>query len=86
MWCVLLIHPNIINVNCKGEAKDNVKVKCFILVKIYGNSPRKLLMMEAASTYETSVNFYQTTRCNNPEDSHLQCDFSSYSPYFLTLG
>jgi hypothetical protein len=31
----------------------------------------KTLMMEAASTSETSVNFYQTTRRNNPEDSHL---------------
>jgi hypothetical protein len=30
------------------------------------------LMMEAASTSETSANFYQTTRRNNPEDSHLQ--------------
>jgi hypothetical protein len=29
------------------------------------------LMTEAANTSETSVNFYQTTRCNNPEDSHL---------------
>jgi hypothetical protein len=29
------------------------------------------LMMEAASTSETSVNIYQTTRRNNPEDSHL---------------
>jgi hypothetical protein len=29
-------------------------------------------MMEAPSTYETSVNFYQTTRRNNPEDSHLR--------------
>jgi hypothetical protein len=28
-------------------------------------------MMEAASTSETSVNFYQTTRRNNPEDSRL---------------
>jgi hypothetical protein len=28
--------------------------------------------MEAASTSETSVNFYQTTWCNNPEDSHLR--------------
>jgi hypothetical protein len=28
-------------------------------------------IMEAASTSETSVNFYQTTRRNNPEDSHL---------------
>jgi hypothetical protein len=29
------------------------------------------LMMEAASTSETLVNFYQTTWCNIPEDSHL---------------
>jgi hypothetical protein len=28
-------------------------------------------MMKAASTYETSVNFYQTTWRNNSEDSHL---------------
>jgi hypothetical protein len=27
------------------------------------------LMMEAASTSETSVNFYQTARPNNPEDN-----------------
>jgi hypothetical protein len=26
---------------------------------------------EAVSTSETSVNFYQITRCNNPEDRHL---------------
>jgi hypothetical protein len=30
------------------------------------------LMMEAASTSETSVNFYQTTRRYNPEESYLQ--------------
>jgi hypothetical protein len=29
------------------------------------------LMMEAASTTETSVNFYQTTRSGIPEDSQL---------------
>jgi hypothetical protein len=29
------------------------------------------LMMEAASTSETSVNFYQTTWRYNPDDSHL---------------
>jgi hypothetical protein len=29
------------------------------------------LMMEAASTYATEVNLYQTTECNNPEDGHL---------------
>jgi hypothetical protein len=32
---------------------------------------RTMSMMEAASTSETSVNFYQTTRRNNPQDSHL---------------
>jgi hypothetical protein len=30
------------------------------------------LMMEAARTSETLVNFCQTTRRYNPEDSHLQ--------------
>jgi hypothetical protein len=29
------------------------------------------LMMEAASTSETSVDFFHTTRRNDPEDSHL---------------
>jgi hypothetical protein len=29
------------------------------------------LMMEAASTSGTLVNFYQTKQQNNPEDSHL---------------
>jgi hypothetical protein len=28
-------------------------------------------MMEVQSTSEASVNFYQTTRRNNPEDSHF---------------
>jgi hypothetical protein len=29
------------------------------------------VMVEAVCTSETSVNFYQTTRRNIPEDSHL---------------
>jgi hypothetical protein len=29
------------------------------------------LMMEAVSTSETSVNFYETSRRNIPEDSHI---------------
>jgi hypothetical protein len=33
--------------------------------------PAIALIMEAASTSEMPVNFLQTTRCNNPEDSHL---------------
>jgi hypothetical protein len=30
------------------------------------------LLMEAASTTDTSVNFYHSTRRNIPEDGHLQ--------------
>jgi hypothetical protein len=35
------------------------------------------LMMEAARTSEALVNFYQTTRRYNPEDSHLHAFFIS---------
>jgi hypothetical protein len=38
-------------------------------------------MMEAASTSEKSVNFYHTTRRNNPEDSHLKLFISLYLNY-----
>jgi hypothetical protein len=34
------------------------------------------LMMEAARTSETLVNFYQTTRCYKSEDSHLHRKYS----------
>jgi argininosuccinate synthase len=33
-----------------------------------------VLTMEAASTFKMSVNLYQTTRRNNPEDCHLRGD------------
>jgi hypothetical protein len=39
----LLIHPKIINLTHKGKANDKVKTMCLVLVKMYGNSPRKLL-------------------------------------------
>jgi hypothetical protein len=38
------------------------------------------LTMEAASTSETSVNLYQTTWRNNPEDSHLKLFVIVVSP------
>jgi hypothetical protein len=50
----------------------------YILVEVYQRfrgacclHHQGALMTVAASTSETSVNVYQTTRCNNPEDSHL---------------
>lgn len=40
---MLLIHPNTINLTHKGSASVSVIVKWLVLVKIYGNNPRKLL-------------------------------------------
>jgi hypothetical protein len=42
------------------------------LVEVYRRLRAIALMMEAASTTETSATFYQTTRRYNSEDSHLQ--------------
>jgi hypothetical protein len=45
------------------------------------------LMMDAASTYATSLNFYQTTYHNNSEDSHIWHKTNPYpSVYFLILN
>jgi hypothetical protein len=37
-------------------------------------------IVEVASTSETSVNFYQTTWCNIPEDGHLRAYFLGGRP------
>jgi hypothetical protein len=42
-------------------------------------------MMEAARTSETLVNFYQTTRRYNPEDSHLRIHRRENLKSYLTL-
>jgi hypothetical protein len=39
---VFLIHPYSINVIHSGSARVNVSVRCLVLVKMYGNNPRKL--------------------------------------------
>jgi hypothetical protein len=44
------------------------------------------LMMEAARVSEMLVNFYQTTRRYNPEDSHLQRDNFLLSLFFEKDG
>jgi hypothetical protein len=41
---VFLIHPNNINVIHSGSASVSVSVKCLVLVKMYGNKPRKLFI------------------------------------------
>ena len=44
MWLVFSIHPNSININHIGRARVSVSVRCLVLVKMYGNSPRKFLL------------------------------------------
>jgi hypothetical protein len=44
MGLVFLIHPNNINLIHIGRARVNVSVKCLVLVKMYGNNPRKLFI------------------------------------------
>jgi hypothetical protein len=58
------------------------------LVEIYqrfrGHRSRAIaLMMEAASTSETLVNFYQTTRRHIQEDSHLHVPIYMYVCIFI---
>jgi hypothetical protein len=43
------------------------------------------LMMEAARSSETLVNFYQTTRCYNPEDSPLRTNRRENLKSYLVL-
>jgi hypothetical protein len=55
----------------------NLKMAVFLVVAI-------ALMMEAARSYETLVNFCQTTRCYNSEDSHLRTNRSeNLKSYYL---
>jgi hypothetical protein len=44
------------------------------------------LMLEAARSSETLVNFYQTTRCYNPEDSNLQVTIGWLNMYIIRYG
>jgi hypothetical protein len=51
-----------------------VSLKLTDVSKVLTASIIRALMMEAVSTSETLVNFYQTTRLNIPENSHLHFD------------
>jgi hypothetical protein len=66
-----------------GKYEDGCLVSCSAMLtcrslptfRMYLLLPSSILtglVMETASTSRTQVNFYQSTRRNNPDDSHLQ--------------
>jgi hypothetical protein len=55
----------------REEIADSFHLFPRILSEMYENISPVALMMEAQSTFETSVNFYQTSRRSNPEGSHF---------------
>jgi hypothetical protein len=44
MWLVFLILPNNISLIHRGRAKVSIRVRCLVLVKMYGNKPRKFFV------------------------------------------
>ena len=44
MWLMFLIHPNSINLTHKGKASVSVRIRYLVLVKMYGNSPKRLFI------------------------------------------
>jgi hypothetical protein len=55
-----------------GPAKVFALADSFFSNRFHARGLLIALMMEAAGTSETLVNFYQTTRRYNPVDSHLR--------------
>jgi hypothetical protein len=68
--CVFCSHTVVYRTLVSGIMRLNIKVfeDGYLLGCPYSLI---VLIIDAGSTSETSVNFYQTTRGNNPEDSHL---------------
>jgi hypothetical protein len=50
-----------------------------------GNESLNALIMEVAGTSEMSVNFYQTTWHNNPEDSHFHASSHENLKFYVLL-
>jgi hypothetical protein len=68
MW-YLRISVKIMSIAILMEALSTSEIGFEVLTAV--STKMIALMMEAARTSETLVNFYQTTRHNVPEDSHL---------------
>jgi hypothetical protein len=54
------------------EVHEVSEVLAASIIRAMSAAPVSAPIKEAASTSGTSVNFYQTTRCYSPEDSHIK--------------
>jgi len=57
MWFVFLIYPNNINLTHKSNAKISGRVRCLVLVKMYGNSSRTLFVRITRNSKIRMMNF-----------------------------
>jgi hypothetical protein len=78
VWLSLLLHIRAVpgldlgrDIGCSDSGSSWFSL--VRLSKYWVNILNKVitLMMEAGTSSETSVNYYQSTRRNNPEDSHF---------------
>jgi hypothetical protein len=54
-----------------GTGEEDTEWMVSVTISRGGERKRFQVLVASIITSETSANFYQTTRCNNPEDSHL---------------
>jgi hypothetical protein len=67
-WFIVILLPD-------GEYEDGCIMSCCIvqsgkILPTFQTLAASIMKAMDSSTSQTSVNFYQTARCNNPEDSH----------------
>jgi hypothetical protein len=64
-------YSRILNANTLKPVRFEVFTAANMKMAVFWVVETCSLMLETASTSETSVSFYQTTRRNNPGDSHF---------------
>jgi hypothetical protein len=77
------LKPKLVLIIFKNSVRTAKKTQHFTITKInwlmlFKEMIIRAMMMEATRTSETSVNFYQTTRRYNPEDSRRLVSLKSY--------
>jgi hypothetical protein len=70
--CYNVVLMKILLIEISGSHGGEYEDGCLGACCLHHQNDEYALIMEAANTAETSVNFFKTTRRNNREDSHLR--------------